>query len=511
MSRQVGRHRVAGLTTLRTAAAGKTGLLEDLARFHSTRSEEAADFLLVPDEGEVVISELVEALLRQGIEVERSNVSFEVRSEPHPGFSVRSDFPEGTLRVRVDQRRGRLARTLLQPDVPHPTGGPNRTYDITAWSLPYAYGVEAHTTGARIGGAVFSPVDSLYLAAAAPVRSPATPFGWLVAPAWQSTGPLVAWLKEGGRARALEGEFELEGRRWPAGTRFLHADPEAAERLRTTGLEPYAVPVETGWTEEGRDLGTSLSFGLRAPRIGVFRGQGTWATSFGSAWHFLETMARIPFDALELGAISRLDLSDWDVLVLPDGRPGRVVDERAAEALRSWMERGGTLVTFAGSARWASQSLSDVEVRAAAADSLDEEGLRTAALRTREERRADLWDRSVNGVVLPVRPDPAHPLAWGAGLGNFERRMFVLHLADILFEPSGKFETVLALEPGVQAVSGVVSESKLDELGGTAWLASVRVARGRLILFADDPLFRLMWPSQFVLFTNVLLFGPNME
>jgi hypothetical protein len=187
-----------------------------------------------------------------------------------------------------------------------------------------------------------------------------------------------------------------------------------------------------------------------------------------------------------------------------------VIDDRATAALRSWMEGGGTLVTFAGSARWASRSLSDVELHAAEADSLDEDDRRAAALRTREERREDLWDRSVNGVILPARPDPAHPLAWGAGMGNLERRMFILHLGDILFEPSSAFETVLALEPGVEAVSGVVSESKLQELGGTAWLASARVGRGHLVLFADDPLFRLMWPSQFVLFTNVLLLGPNM-
>ena len=270
------------------------------------------------------------------------------------------------------------------------------------------------------------------------------------------------------------------------------------------------MPVTTGWAEEGRDLGTSRSLGLRAPRIGVFRGEGTWATSFGSAWYFLEQMAGIPFDALDLGEVSQLDLAEWDVLVLPDGRPGGIVDDDATAALRSWLQSGGTLVTFAGAARWAGRSLAEIDLRAAEPDSLGEDERRAAALRTREERREDLWDRSVNGVILPVRLDSAHPLAWGAGHGNLERRLFVLHLADILFEPSGGFETVLALEPGVRNVSGVVSESKLEELGGTAWLASVRVGRGQVVLFADDPLFRLMWPSQFVLFTNALLLGPNM-
>ena len=32
-----------------------------------------------------------------------------------------------------------------------------------------------------------------------------------------------------------------------------------------------------------------------------------------------------------------------------------------------------------------------------------------------------------------------------------------------------------------------------------------------IVLFADDPLFRLMWPSQFILFANALLLGPVMR
>jgi hypothetical protein len=511
LSDRIERHRVAGLTTLRTAAAGKTGLLEAFGRFHADPGEDLNDLLLVPDRNEFAIAALANSLVRQGIEVERAREPFELRTRPHPGFSDRSEFPEGTLRVRANQRRGRLARTLLQPDVTHSTDGPGRTYDITAWSLPYAFGVETHSATGRVSGTGFVPVDTVAPGPTRPGTMSGPPLGWLVAPTWQGTGPLLAWLEAGGRARALEREFVVDGRRWPAGTRFLLGDAEAVERLESTGLSSYAVPVTTGWAEEGRDLGTSRSIGLRAPRIGVFRGEGTWATSFGGVWHFLEAMAGIQFDALELGEIERLDLSEWDVLVLPDGRPERAVDERSVAALRSWLEGGGSLVAFAGAARWASRSLSELELRASQADSLSEDERRTAALRTREERREDRWDRSVNGVVLPVRVDPAHPLAWGAGLGNVDGRLFVLHLADILFEPSGAFETVLALEPGVRNVSGVVSESKLEELGGTAWLASVGVGRGQLVLFADDPLFRLMWPSQFVLFTNALLFGPNMD
>jgi hypothetical protein len=509
LSDRLERHRVAGLATLRAAAARKTELLLDFARFHSGPEAEDADVLLVPASG-TAIRGLSGTLLAQGIEVERAERPFRAGTAPHPGFSARSEFPEGTLRVRAGQPRGRLALTLLQPDVPHPDSGVGRTYDITAWSLPYAFGVEAHTVTGALRDASFTPLVAPQPSSLRTAPSAGRPLGWLVAPTWDAAGPVIDWLRRGGRARALQEGFALEGRRWPAGTIFLHADTAAIERILSAGLETHAVAVSTGWTGEGPDLGTSRSSSLRAPSIGVFRGEGVWPTSYGAAWYFLERTAGIPFDALDLSGLSRLELDRWDVLVLPDGSPGRVLDESAVEALRGWVAGGGTLVAFASSARWAGREIAEVEARSAEPDSLSDEDRRVAALRTRDQRREDYWDRSVNGIVLPVRADEAHPLAAGAGLGNAGRRQFVLHLNDLVFEPSAGFESVLAFEKGVRAVSGVVSESKLEDLGASAWLVAAGVDRGKVVLFADDPLFRLMWPSQFVLFTNALLLGPNM-
>jgi hypothetical protein len=504
------RHRVAGHTTLRAAAERKTALLMDFAAFHASGAAETSDILLVPIPDDT-LDDLAAALRVQGIDVEVAADAFRADAEPHPGFARRSEFPRGTLRVPMDGPRARLARTLLQPDVPHPVSGVGGTYDITAWSLPYAYGVEAHTATGSIRSAAFTPYDPGSDSSTESAEPSTKPVGWLVAPTWRNTGAVVNWLSQGGRARALDGEFTVEGRSWPAGTRFLQADSLAVDRLQAVGLVSAAVPVFTSWTESGRDLGSSWSVTLRAPRIGVFRGPGIWPTSYGSAWFFLEQMAGIHFDALDLADLSRLDLEDWDVLVLPDGSPAWMLDESATKMLRGWLERGGTLVASAGSARWAGSALTTIEGRKAEPDTISEEERLRAALRTREERREERWDRSVNGVVLPVRADPAHPLAWGAGLANAERRQFVLHLSDLVFEPDDGFETVLAFEEDVEAVSGVVSDSRLADLAASAWLAAARVGSGHVILFADDPLFRLMWPSQFVLFSNALLLGPTMR
>jgi len=505
-------HRIAGLTTLRAAAGRKSELLMDYAEFHRGLRDGYPDVLLVPGEQPEALNALLGTLLQQGIEVERATRAFDAKASPHAGFDARDEFPVGTLRVRSAQPRGRLSVTLLQPETLHPESGTARTYDITAWSLPYAFGVEAHTTSARISDSSLERVGAKMAAADRSVPSPdASAFGWLVPPTLQSVGPLYRWLSDDGRAVALEREFVLDGRRWPPGTRFLPADSGAVGRLVESGLAAFAVPVHSGLTEEGRDLGTPWSVGMRPQRIGVFRGRGIWPTSFGAAWYFLEQMIEIPFDALDLSNVSGLDLSKWDVLVLPDGAPGRYLDERGVKALRTWIEAGGSLIASAGSARWASGEFASIEARSAEQDSVSPEDRRRRALFTRNEKRLERWDRAVTGVILPVQSDPSHPLGWGAGVGNQAGKKFVLHIADLSFEPAEEFETVISFEPELQAVSGVMSEGKLEELSSSSWLVSARKGEGRVILFADDPLFRLMWPSQFILFSNALLLGPVMR
>ncbi|HVH12460.1 MAG TPA: M14 family zinc carboxypeptidase, partial [Longimicrobium sp.] len=142
-------HRTSGQATLRTAAAGKTQLLLDYAEAARTAGQGEQDFLLVPGTDPTRIDALVAHLRRQGIEVERTSTGFSARATAYPGFEGRSQFPAGTYRVRARQPLGRLAVTLLQPETELKA---EYSYDVSAWSLPYAYGVEAFRVAAGAGG-----------------------------------------------------------------------------------------------------------------------------------------------------------------------------------------------------------------------------------------------------------------------------------------------------------------------------------------------------------------------
>ena len=499
-------HRVAGLATLRAAAARKTDLLTEFAGFHRSQGTDEPDVLLVPGPDESAAQRLVESLHTQGVRVERATRPFRSPASAHPGFAERADFPVGTFRVRARQARGRLAVTLLQPET-QLQEGVSGTYDITAWSLPYAYGVEAHSTR-QLEDADFEDVP-VHEAERVPV--PLDPaYGWLVAPSFGAAGPLLRYVEGGGRGFALRKPFVQDGVSWPAGTVFIPGDDGAPEALESAGLAGLVHPARSGSTSRGHDLGTGSSITLEPTRIAVLMGRGFSPSSAGAAWYLLEVMAGIPFDALDAASATRADLAPYDVVVLPSGNPRRS-SEGLEGAINVWVEQGGTLVALGSASRWAAGSLADVGLRSDSAPEVPEEDRRRLGLRTTSERRSDAWDDAVTGIILPLEVDGEHALAWGAGSGNASAATFALHLDDVGFDPSAEHEAVAAFGEALQSISGVVTEDKLAEISASSWLSLARHGDGKVILFADDPLFRLMWPANFVLFTNALLYGPRLR
>jgi hypothetical protein len=492
-------HREAGLATLRTAAAGKTSLLTGFAETHRTAGAGHPDVLLVRD-GAGRADSLVSHLRAQGIEVERATRGFPADASAYPGLQRRRDFPAGTYRVRMRQPRGRLAATLLQPETELRA---EYSYDISAWSLPYAYDVEAHETRAQ-------PAGGWERVAAAPAVAPAgelppAGFGFLVPASDPGSAAIVRFLREGGVAQVLRRAATFDGREWPAGSWFVPAvrNPELERRARVAGLGGLAVAVHTGMAQEGIDLGSANTVTVRLPRIALVAGDGVVPMSYGAHWFYLEQRLGVEFTSLLAADLGRANLAEYDVIVVPDAA-GRTFSEDARTALRGWVERGGRLVAVAGGAE-ALAGVAGVTLRAAAEPGTDAESERDRFLLTREERDRRNWIEEVPGAILQLRLDPSHPVAWAAAQGG--DRLFVLHEGTRIFEPSEQGETIASFGAGLAATSGVISERNLSRLEQGSWAERMQVGRGSVVLFAGDPLFRLFWVATHPLYLSALLLG----
>jgi hypothetical protein len=495
-------HRTAGNATLRAAAARRGALLEDFVRFHQTMGEGLPDILVVPsDDGRT--DALLDLLRRQGIQVEQAGRSFRADATPHYGFGSRREFPAGTLIVRARQPRGRLAVTLLQPET---VLDATHSYDISAWSLPFAYGVEAHTVR-RAPDAAWSPAAPQPRAGTAPPAPNA--YGLLAEPRFDNWTPVIRYLRDGGRVRVLERPFTLEGRSWPAGTLFFQRQgvDDFADKVRAAGVDRIGVPVHSGRVTAGNDLGTGRSVNLTLPKVGLIAGEGVSATAVGAHWFFLEQTLGLPHSQLTPDRIASADLSEFDVIIAPDmGRT--TLGERGTTALRQWVQRGGTLIATGSAARGVGATIADIKLREAPKES--EESRLERALRGREDRQLDRWVDQVPGAILTVQLDAAHPLAFGVGVAGDPQKLFVLHSGAQVFEPAPEFETVGFFRSELQRVSGMISEKNIEHLQRGSWLAMKRMEQGKVILFIDDPLFRHFWYSAFQAYANAVLVGAAM-
>jgi hypothetical protein len=243
---------------------------------------------------------------------------------------------------------------------------------------------------------------------------------------------------------------------------------------------------------------------VELPRLAVIAGEGVAPTSFGAHWYFLEQQLGMPFDALMASDLAAVDLSEYDVIVLPDASPRAI--RGADEALKTWVQGGGRLIAVGGGAE-AVAGMAEVKVRAGArSDSAGNE--RALYLAGREERQRREWRQEVPGAIFPLRLDPAHPLAYGAGMDGRPSETFALHSGTTVFEPAEGVETVAYFPERLTRISGVISPENVRRLEQGSWLVTKRLGGGSIILFADDPLFRLFWRSTHPLYVNAILLGP---
>jgi biotin protein ligase-like protein len=223
------------------------------------------------------------------------------------------------------------------------------------------------------------------------------------------------------------------------------------------------------------------------------------------------------------------------VLVFPDDGSGygSQIDKDATQKIKDWIERGGTFVGIGGGAFWATQeqsklapvSMADREEKpddAAASGEKKPEEIATAddtsktpakkdekkdekkeAKKPRErmkieEQEAEARKRQIPGTILAVDLDPAHPLAFG-----YDDRIYVLKSGPSAFNLVKQGFNVGSFL--AEKVSGYISKENEEKLSKKAYLVEVPMGRGHVVLYADDPTFRLFWQGLTRLFLNSIL------
>lgn len=527
---RVALHLTTSLATVRTAAENRQALLATFARARADAAARSGPAYLWPADVPEAAA-LAELLELHGLAVGRlsgeTRLGVRAVTGPDETLAERS-FPAGTYVVHAGQPLGGLAQALLDRSPKIGEGFLERQrarlernagtefYDITSWSLPLAFNLEAWVAPAPVRG-----LEGRVTAGAAGPPGGVAPgpagegrVGFLVPPAGIAGFRFAAaLLREGIGFRVVLEELEVAGARYPSGTLFIprlgneaEGRPRLAEALAPLAAEAGVslAGVDTSYSSAGISLGSDLAPSVAPPAVALVSGEGVSPTSFGFLWHLLDQQVRLPHTRLTLERLGGTDLSDFDVLILPDGWGyDDALDGEAGEALARWVRGGGVLVAVDGARRWLAEAeLTEVETWQPPEEDGEDEGAPGGGDQDDAVARRPI---DTPGAILATRLTPHHPLA--AGLPGPPP---VLFSGSTVLLPTGDPQVdVLTAAPEAPVLTGVAWPEAEARLEGALLVSLESAGRGAVVLFAQDPDFRLFWRGTAPLFLNAVVYGPS--
>jgi hypothetical protein len=573
----VAHHFVTAMATIETSAANREARIRDFHGFRKAavnegRTGSMRSVVLVPGSDPGRTAHLVATLRRSGIEVGVAGASFSSKAAHGYGQSgpaTPRSFSGGVYVVDLAQPAGRLARAILEPEAvlnqefvraelerrkrnndrgKSTSQEGSEFYDVTAWSLPFAFNVEAYwTEDAAPSGLqpVGEPVDP-----ESGLRPALAPEGRVVGGngrqgylfSYETDGAArlaLALMREGYRLAVAERQVRAGGRTFPRGTLIARTErnpdslaPRIRELARETGVEVTAVDSQYA-DESSTGIGSEDITSLKAPRVLVCAGDAVSLESYGWIWFMLEKEIRYPFTAMDVDSISGTDLSRFDVIVLPDGSSGeysRRLGEGGIERLKAWANGGGTIVGIGGAASFlASKDVKLTTAQPITADDEKDESAKEEPAGGEAKDAADSAKPADKGASTTAPdaekgPEPPEPVFVPGAIfrANVDQKYFmsygyeqptlpVLVNTDLFLRPSKEGANVVTFGRDMARLSGFVWPNNTEVLlKDSVYLVDEPTGKGHVIVFADDPNFRRIWRGTTRLFLNALIFAPSL-
>jgi len=554
----IAKHFTAAVATFETTASRARERVRDYLAFRQSavtdgKTQAMKRVVFAPESDPARAAELAAALLRGGVEVHRltqplSSAKAHAYSDDAVGART---FPAGSFVVDMAQPQGRLAKAVLEPDpaldpvfskrqLEHFKRNIERGksandedyefYDITAWALPVAYGVEswwtedaAPMTGERL---------ALPKEPAPRINGEALPVavrGGIVEGAGAKSAYL--WRNDRNGAARLAGQLLQEGYKlaiasepiqtgkvdWPRGTwvaRVSRNDATLEARVdafaKSSGVE--VTGVNTAFPETAQfGTGSGSTVAVQQPKIAIAADQGIGLGAYGAIWWTFEQRYGIKFTPVALSALNG-DMSAFNVIIVPDGGVNAL---GKGAGLKTWIERGGTLITMGRATSWAAGEQTGLTTARILADS------------SKDDKKKDEAPAPASDTLMAVKSPSANPNApqpvpgahfdavldmthW-LTLGVEKQRTTVLVDGDAFLKLSKEGSNVAVFPTtGPLKRAGFTFPDNTERLlKGTALVVEEKIGRGHLVMFANDPMFRGWWRALDRVVMNAVLLGAS--
>lgn len=410
------------------------------------------------------------------------------------------------LIVSTNQPKAKLVKALFEPAAKL---SDSITYDITAWSIPYAYGLKTIASERLVSGNI-KPMVS--------VKNPMNTNAYAYTFSWNhvSDGSLLAdLLQKKFRVRFTNKDMLNSGKQLPKGSLIITRGdnthiPNFDASITQIANEHHKTSetISTGFSESGPDMGSSEVKEIKNQKIAILSGNATSSLSFGEIQYFFEQELKYPYTAINSEDFSTSMLENYHTLILPNGSYGSVFGKNQLDDLKSWMRKGGKVIAIGNANRlFAGKDGFSLKNKKEDKDDKveDKADLDEHFINYDEQERQGIQN-SITGAIFKTIVDNSHPLAFG-----YEQSYFSLKLGSTAYDYLKNGNTVVRLEDNT-TISGFAGSKTLENLKKSLIFGEDRVGRGSVIYMIDNPLFRSFWDNGKLFFVNaIFMTNPSMK
>lgn len=412
-------------------------------------------------------------------------------NQKEENFSVQKN----DLIINAAQPKAALLKVLFEPQ---PKLSDSATYDITAWALPYAYGLQTYAAKEVI--ALNRDENTTVLTASPNSNS----YGYVVAyNGFNETKLVSALLDANVKLRFAEAAFINDDEQYREGSLLVlrKGNEDKIEKIINLFKQfksDFKI-LSSGFSQNGFDAGSNKIHFLKNPKVALLTGEGVSSTGAGEVWHLFEQELNKKITLINAKEFDNTDFKSYNTIIIPDGKYKFLNTKDAAVSLKQWVKDGGKLIVMENAVKQISGLDWGIKLKKLPEDKTDT-ALGYTALKKYAEREKESVTNNIPGAIYKMELDNTHPLGYG-----YPNYYYTLKLNENAYEYLREGWNVGVIRK-TRPVAGFVGTKVKANLKDAVLIGELPMGKGAVIFFADNPLFRSFWENGKMLFTNAVFF-----
>ena len=490
---RVKHHTISGISTVEISSLNAEKLNNEFVEFFRYNDKKTRNYILNGDKDK--IDKLGKFLKKHQINF------FSTKKQKLNVFSYNENksisytTKQADIVVPTSQSRRKLVDVLFERTTKL---SDSVTYDITAWSLPYVYGLNAYLTDKEV-----EKLDYKINTKDNSIDKNAIAYGSV----WNEIEDakfLSSLLNNNIKVRYNKKDIQTGDLFLSKGSMIIYKGDQIIENFEdilfkeAKNFNIKLSSIYSGISISGPDLGSDSVKLIKNKKIAILSGDDNQnsvsSLNYGSIWHFFEQELRYPLTHLNIKDFKRVSLDKFDVLIIPDGYYGSIGNESNLDKIESWMYKGGNIIAFEDAIKIFS----------------NKEGfsLKTKKIKEVEKEEVNFEDISRNniqnylaGAIFKVKIDETHPLAFG-----YNKEYYSLKTSTSTYELLDNGYNVGKIENLKNNVLGFVGDKIKTKLKNSLVFGHERIGRGNIVYFVDNVMFRSFWENGKMFLANSVFY-----